>query len=94
MGALFARSAGNRATKLDRWAASPRKETMNIHEFVKNHCVGAQYDSCVQSPCPYAGFGGCQHPLHPKHAAQTLEAELLSSSNNQASADQPQPAEA
>ena len=47
---------------------------MNLSEFVKNHCVGKQYDSCVESPCAFASHSGCRHPLHPKHAAQHLRA--------------------
>lgn len=56
---------------------------MNLSEFVENHCVGKQYDSCVDSPCAFASHSGCRHPLHPKHAAQHhahLTPESLASS--------------
>ena len=56
---------------------------MNLSEFVENHCVGKQYDSCVESPCAFASHSGCRHPLHPKHAAQHhahLTSESLASS--------------
>jgi hypothetical protein len=26
-----------------------------------------RYDSCVDSPCPYSGVGGCRHPEHPSN---------------------------
>jgi hypothetical protein len=38
-----------------------------LQRFIADRCVGRQYDSCVTSPCRYAGSDGCQHPEHPKH---------------------------
>jgi hypothetical protein len=35
--------------------------------FIKNHCTGTIYDSCVNSPCRYSSSSGCTHPLHPKN---------------------------
>ena len=35
-------------------------------EFVDNHCVGKEYDSCYEAPCFYASKQGCLHPEHPK----------------------------
>jgi hypothetical protein len=40
---------------------------MTLEEFARDHCVGKEYDSCVNSPCPYASASGCTHPLHPKN---------------------------
>lgn len=40
---------------------------MTIPEFVREFCLGQQYDSCVNSPCRYAGASGCTHPRHPKN---------------------------
>lgn len=34
--------------------------------FVEEHCVGKEYDSCVNSPCRYSSNDGCTHPKHPK----------------------------
>lgn len=39
-----------------------------LARFIEWDCAGPQYDSCVNSPCPYASCDGCQHPKHPKHA--------------------------
>lgn len=38
-----------------------------LRDFIATLCVGQRYDSCVSSPCRYAGRDGCQHPEHPKH---------------------------
>ena len=43
---------------------------MSLSEFVANHCQGKQYDSCVESPCPFASHSGCRHPLHPNNAVE------------------------
>lgn len=43
---------------------------MNLSEFVENHCIGKQYDSCVQSPCAFASTSGCRNPLHPKNTVE------------------------
>lgn len=34
--------------------------------FVEEHCVGKEYDSCINSPCRYSSNDGCTHPEHPK----------------------------
>ena len=36
-----------------------------LETFVAIHCVGRNYDSCVNSPCQYASSTGCAHPEHP-----------------------------
>lgn len=46
-----------------------------MDEFIEKYCVGAQYDSCVNSPCPYASVGGCRHPEHPKWKQRGQEGE-------------------
>jgi hypothetical protein len=48
---------------------------MTLDEFVNNHCEGKQYDSCFNSPCRYAGSGGCQHPLYPKRRTTPFGAD-------------------
>jgi hypothetical protein len=42
-----------------------------LAEFVKTDCRGKQYDTCVDSPCPYASINGCQHPKHPRRVHGT-----------------------
>ncbi len=37
-----------------------------LMHFLANHCVGQEYDSCVDSPCRHASREGCTHPKHPK----------------------------
>lgn len=44
------------------------KQPDALAKFVEDHCQGEQYDSCVESPCPFASHSGCRHPLHPKNA--------------------------
>ena len=45
-----------------------KKETeLTLSEFVRDHCAGREYDSCVESPCVYASHSGCKHPLHPNN---------------------------
>ena len=39
--------------------------TEKIQAFILKHCGGAQYDSCKNSPCPYASPDGCRHSEHP-----------------------------
>lgn len=34
--------------------------------FVKLYCLHKQYDSCLDSPCMYSSWYGCQHPKYPK----------------------------
>jgi len=43
--------------------------------FLEVHCQGHQYDSCKNSPCPWASHHGCWHPMHP--ANQELDPELV-----------------
>ncbi len=43
--------------------------------FVRDLCVGREYDSCHDSPCPYASSGGCSHPKHPNNLADRWAAE-------------------
>lgn len=43
--------------------------------FLEVYCQGRQYDSCKNSPCPWASHGGCRHPMHP--ANQEPEPELV-----------------
>lgn len=38
-----------------------------LQYFVKIYCQGKHFDSCKNSPCPYASYHGCQHPKHPKN---------------------------
>lgn len=40
---------------------------MNITEFIDKYCQGKEYDSCINSPCPYASSNDCKHPKHPKN---------------------------
>jgi len=35
--------------------------------FLKEKCVGPQYDSCHDSPCLYASHQGCTNKDHPIH---------------------------
>lgn len=46
---------------------------MSLKFFIDNHCVGKQFDSCVESPCPFSSHSGCRHPLHPKNSKQPHE---------------------
>ncbi|MDI3534798.1 MAG: hypothetical protein PWQ82_1163 [Thermosediminibacterales bacterium] len=50
---------------------------MTIDEFVKKHCTGKEYDSCVDSPCPYSSASGCRHPLHPKNKNLIIPTEFV-----------------
>lgn len=53
-------------TKTDKQGAEAPCLAERLAAFVRDHCCGRDYDSCVDSPCRYAGVGGCQHPQHPK----------------------------
>jgi len=37
-----------------------------LSDFIEQHCAGKEYDSCKNSPCPFASSGGCIHPKYPK----------------------------
>lgn len=43
----------------------------NLNEFVREHCEGREYDSCVISPCRWSSNEGCCHPQHPKFSNLT-----------------------
>jgi hypothetical protein len=49
---------------------------MTLGEFVHDHCVGRQYDSCKDSPCLFASPDGCRHPMHPKNGEVCKDAGL------------------
>jgi len=34
--------------------------------FLRDKCVGKQYDSCIESPCLWASRSGCAHPDYPR----------------------------
>jgi hypothetical protein len=38
-------------------------------------CEGAQYDSCVNSPCQWASCDGRRRPQHPKNRRATEDKE-------------------
>jgi hypothetical protein len=38
-------------------------------EIVKKYCEGGQYDSCVNSPCPFSTSSGCKEP----HIVEALD---------------------
>jgi len=40
---------------------------IKLKTFVDTQCVGKEYDSCINSPCPYSSGQGCTHPSHPKN---------------------------
>ena len=35
--------------------------------FLKEKCVGPEFDSCHDSPCRYSSSNGCTHKDHPIH---------------------------
>jgi hypothetical protein len=39
----------------------------SLRKFIEDHCLGREYDSCVNSPCKYSSSNGCKHPEHPKN---------------------------
>lgn len=43
------------------------RQEWELQQFLANCCHWQQYDSCINSPCPYSSYEGCQHPDHPKN---------------------------
>lgn len=39
----------------------------SMEVFLQEYCDGLQYDSCVESPCPFSSHSGCTNPMHPKN---------------------------
>jgi hypothetical protein len=55
-------------TCFDRTGEVEEAEVITQEQFVEKYCEGKQYDSCKESPCPYASHSGCKHPKHPDNA--------------------------
>lgn len=67
---------GTIMTKTDKQGAEAPCLAERLAAFVRDHCCGREYDSCVTSPCRYASGDGCQHPQHSQRMANE-DAEMV-----------------